>query len=145
MKTAFGISAYNQVSLETSVQDADPHKLIAMLFDGALLAIAKARNEILLQQTAAKGKSISHAIAIIGEGLNASLDKNVGGKLAQDLSALYDYMVHRLVTANLHNDTEILDEVKQLLSELRDAWNSIRTEVVNSALAPANPHTYARG
>ena len=145
MKTAFGISAYNQVSLETSVQDADPHKLIAMLFDGALLAIAKAKNEIALRQTAAKGKSISHAIAIIGEGLNASLDKNVGGKLAQDLSALYDYMVHRLVTANLHNDTDILDEVKKLLTELRDAWNSIRTEVVNSAPAPADPHTYARG
>jgi len=145
MKTAFGISAYNQVSLETSVQDADPHKLIAMLFDGALLAITKAKNEIALQQTAAKGKSISHAIAIIGEGLNASLDKNVGGKLAQDLSALYDYMVHRLVTANLHNDTDILDEVKKLLTELRDAWNSIRTEVVNSAPAPADPHTYARG
>jgi len=55
MKTAFGISAYKKVSLETSIQDADPHKLIAMLFEGALAAIAKAKNEILQKDTAAKG------------------------------------------------------------------------------------------
>lgn len=145
MKTAFGINAYNKVSLETSVLDADPHKLISMLFEGALVAISKAKNEINLQQTEAKGKSISHAIAIIGEGLNASLDKNVGGELAQNLSALYDYMVRRLVAANLQNDTTALDEVTRLLTELQSAWNSIREEVLQSASAPATPQTYARG
>ena len=145
MKTAFGINAYNKVSLETSILDADPHKLVAMLFEGALIAIIKAKNEILQKQTEAKGKSISHAIAIIGEGLNASLDKNVGGELAQNLSALYDYMVHRLVTANIQNDTTILDEVSRLLTELQGAWNSIRDEVVQSAPAPISPNTYARG
>ena len=146
MKTAFGISAYKKVSLETSIQDADPHKLIAMLFEGALAAIAKAKNEILQKDTAAKGKSISHAIAIIGEGLNASLDKNVGGELAPNLSALYDYMVHRLVAANLHNDAEALDEVARLLTELQGAWNSIRDEVIqSSAPAPSTASTYAHG
>jgi flagellar secretion chaperone FliS len=100
--------------------------LIAMLFQGALLAISNAKNALLRKDIAAKGKATSHAIRIIGEGLRASLDKNVGGKLAQDLDALYEYMCFRLVDANLKNDVEALDEVTRLLSELKAAWDNIR-------------------
>ena len=112
---------------------ADPHQLIALLYEGALLAIGRAREEIRAKQTGAKGKSISMAIAIIGEGLNACLDRKAGGKLADDLSALYDYMVKRLVDANVNNDVSALDEVAKLLQELKDAWDTIRPQVVGVA------------
>ena len=138
MNTTAAINAYTNVGLETSVMSADPHKLVAMLFEGALLAIAKARYAMLDKQTAVKGESISKAIAIIGEGLNASLDKRVGGALAQNLSAIYSYMVTRLVEANLKNDTVVLDEVTRLLTELKGAWESIRPAAVRSA-EPSDP------
>ncbi|MBU1689542.1 MAG: flagellar export chaperone FliS [Gammaproteobacteria bacterium] len=147
MNAATGINAYNSVSFESRVMGADPHKLISLLFDGALLAISDAKNGILRKEIAAKGKSISKAISIIGEGLNASLDKKVGGELALNLSALYDYMVIRLVEANLKNDIKILDEVAHLLSELKSAWDTIRPQVVGGQTqlsAPGNsPRTYA--
>lgn len=92
------------------------------------------RNEI-----AAKGKSISHAILIIDSGLKASLDKNAGGDLAQNLSALYDYMSQRLLIANLKNDIDALDEVSGLLTDLKGAWEEIRP-----AVAPAQPDTNSR-
>lgn len=133
MNTARGISAYNKVGLESGITAADPHKLISMLFQGALLAVANAKNGILRKDTPAKGAAISHAISIIGEGLHASLDKNVGGELAQNLAALYEYMVMRLVTANLNNDTAILDEVSKLLAELKEAWESIRPNATPAA------------
>jgi len=136
MNATAAINAYNDVSIETSVMGADPHQLISMLFEAALLAIAKAKSEMLHKQTAAKGKSISRAIAIIGEGLNASLDKSVGGQLALNLSALYDYMVDRLVTANLKNDAAALDEVARLLGELKGAWDSIRPQARQAAAQP---------
>lgn len=136
MNTTTAINAYNNVSAETSVMGADPHKLIAMLFQGALLEIARAKNEIIRKETAAKGKSISKAIAIIGEGLNASLDKSVGGELAQNLSSLYEYMVFRLIDANLKNDISTLDEVTRLLTELKGAWDSIRPQVMQSQPQP---------
>lgn len=126
MNTAAAINAYKKVGLESIVASADPHKLISMLFEGALLAIADARNDMMRKDIPAKGAAISHAIAIIGEGLHASLDKNAGGELAQSLASLYDYMVMRLVAANLNNDVAALDEVKHLLSGLQDAWDSIR-------------------
>jgi len=133
MNATAGINAYNSVSLESRVMGADPHKLISLLFEGALFAISDAKNGILRKEIAAKGKCISKAISIIGEGLNASLDKKVGGNLALDLSALYDYMVKRLVEANLTNDTQILDEVAHLLSELKGAWDAIRPQVIGTA------------
>jgi flagellar protein FliS len=133
MNAAAAINAYKNISTESSVNGADPHRLISMLYQGALLAIASAKNGILRKETAAKGKSISKAIAIIGEGLNASLDKSAGGALAQNLSSLYDYMVMRLVAANLKNDITVLDEVARLLTELTEAWDSIRPQSAQSA------------
>jgi flagellar protein FliS len=121
-----GISAYTKIGIDTSVSGADPHKLILLLYQGALLAISSAKNQMLRKDIAAKGKSISHAILIIDEGLKSSLDKNAGGELAQNLSALYDYMNQRLLVANLKNDVAALDEVTSLLSELKGAWEAIR-------------------
>lgn len=136
MNAISAINSYKGVGVETGVFGADPHKLVTLLFEGALLAIAHARAEMLHKQNAAKGQSISKAIAIIGEGLNASLDRNVGGELAQNLSALYDYMVLRLVSANLNNDAATLDEVAGLLTELKEAWETIRPQVVQPMAQP---------
>lgn len=136
MNSTAAIKAYNNVSLESEIIGADPHKLISLLFQGALLEIANAKNSILRKDTISKGKSISKTISIIGEGLNASLDKKVGGELALNLSSLYDYMVVRLVDANLKNDIAILDEVSRLLTELKGAWESIRPNSMQSEPLP---------
>lgn len=120
------INAYAKVGIDSSVAAADPHKLILLLYQGALLAISSAKNQMLRKDVAAKGRSISHAILIIDEGLRSSLNKNAGGELAQNLAALYEYMSQRLLVANLKNDVAALDEVSSLLSELKGAWEEIR-------------------
>lgn len=127
--------AYAAVELETGVHGADPHKLVAMLYQGALLAIANAKNAMQRKDIAAKGQAISKAIMIIDEGLRASLDKNVGGQLALNLDALYGYMCMRLLAASINNDEGALDEVSHLLGELKGAWDSIRQTVLNATPA----------
>ncbi|MEQ1915533.1 MAG: flagellar export chaperone FliS [Gallionella sp.] len=136
MNAITAISAYKKVGIESGATSADPHKLITMLFQGAILAIANAKNQMLKNDTMAKGKSISHAISIIGEGLHASLDTSVPGQLVQDLSALYDYMVRRLIEANIENKVAILDEVTGILTELKSAWDSIRPTTAQSVNQP---------
>lgn len=133
MNTKSAIKAYGNVGLESEIMGADPHKLISMLFQGALLAISNAKNAMQKKQIAEKGAFISKAIAIIDDGLNASLDKNVGGEIAQNLSGLYTHMIYRLIDANLKNDTGILDEISELLTELRSAWDGIRPQVIQNA------------
>jgi flagellar protein FliS len=120
------ISAYQRVGVETGIESADPHKLILMLFEGAQEALAKARIHMQHNEIAEKGQMISKAIMIIDHGLKASLDMNAGGDLAIKLQALYDYMTHRLLVANIQNNIEIVNEVNKLLSELHGAWKEIR-------------------
>jgi flagellar protein FliS len=72
-----------------------------LLFAGAQAAIGKARGAMQQQQIAAKGEAISKAIDIIANGLKLSLDVEKGGELAERLDALYDYLVLRLLRANL--------------------------------------------
>ncbi|ADL55106.1 flagellar export chaperone FliS [Gallionella capsiferriformans] len=148
MNMTAAISAYNKVGIESGVTAADPHKLISMLYQGALLAIANAKNGVLRGDIPAKGKAISHAMLIIGDGLNASLNKDVGGELAHNLSSLYDYMIKRLLAANLNNDMEALDEVAVLLGGLKEAWDSIRQVAIAPPPAPngqPEQRLYARG
>ena len=120
-----GVHAYAKVGMETGVVAASPHKLIVMLFDGALVALNAALGGIRSGNIAEKGKSISKAIMIIDSGLRAALDKKAGGEIAEGLDSLYEYMSGRLVTANITNEPAILEEVQRLLIELRDAWNAI--------------------
>lgn len=125
--------AYNQVGVEARVAGADPHQLILMLFDGALMSVSTASHQIDMGDTAGKGQSISRAIDIIGNGLKVSLDLEAGGELAQRLYALYDYMCARLLHANSQNDKAALDEVAHLLGELKGAWEDIRQKLVQGA------------
>jgi flagellar protein FliS len=125
VNTTTAVKAYASVGIESGIQGASPIQLIVMLYQGAILAIANAKNGILRKDIPAKGKAISHAMRIIDEGLKGSLDKNVGGQIAQDLDALYDYMCLRLLKANLNSDIEALDEVARLLTELKSAWDVV--------------------
>src|SRR5689334_14605377 len=99
--TQRGVNAYAKVGLETGVTAASPHKLIVMLYDGALAAIMTGITQMKAGNVQEKGKAISKAIQIIDNGLRASLDKEVGGEIAQNLDALYDYMSRRLLEANI--------------------------------------------
>ncbi len=123
-----GVNAYASVGLETGVAAASPHKLIVMLFDGALTALTIALTEMHAKNIAAKGRAISKAIRIIEEGLRASLDKSQGGEIAGSLDALYEFIAKRLVQANLENKPEYLEEAHRLLGELRGAWLAIDPE-----------------
>lgn len=120
-----GVNAYAKVGLETGIVSASPHKLIVMLYDGALVAVLSAQMHMKSGNVPEKGKSISKAIQIIDNGLRASLDKKAGGQIAENLDALYEYMSARLLAANLKNDTEIMVEIQGLLTELRETWNAI--------------------
>jgi flagellar protein FliS len=120
--------AYALVGVETGVMAANPHKLVLMLFDGALLAIAMARQAMATNKIAEKGEEISRAINIISNGLKVSLDTQAGGDLAARLGALYDYMCSRLLQANLRNEAAALNEVDALLRELKTAWEEIASD-----------------
>lgn len=119
------LQAYGAASIDDQVAMASPHRLVVMLFDGAIKSINLAKFNLQQGNIAEKGKAITKAIAIVEEGLRISLDKSVGGELAENLDALYEYAAHQLLVANLRNDEALLDQVLNLLNELKSAWASI--------------------
>jgi flagellar protein FliS len=123
--TQRAISAYVQTGIETGVPEADPHRLIEMLLEGVLAAIADARMKLGTGDIPGRGQAISKAISIIAQGLQPSLDLEKGGELAERMNILYGYIVRRLLEANLHARGEALQEAARLVSELHSAWKGI--------------------
>jgi flagellar protein FliS len=132
--------AYANVGLETGVVAASPQRLIIMLYEGAELAVRVAIRHMKEGDIAKKSAAITKATTIILEGLRAALDPQ-GGEIAQQLDALYDYMIKRLMLAHVRNEIAPLEEVLGLLQELRGAWQAI--DAVRAAPANASLHPLA--
>jgi len=127
-------ASYRALDVQTKVDGADPHQLVEMLYDGALLQVAKARHALAHQDIAGKGEATTRAIRILDEGLKATLDARAGD-VARNLDALYDYLNRTLVKANMKNDDNLYREVEKLLGELRGAWREIGPKVRAEAVA----------
>jgi flagellar protein FliS len=144
LKVNSALNHYNKVGKVVSVDGASPHRLIQMLLEGALTRIAGAQGYMRRREVAAKGEQISQAISII-DGLRGSLDREKGSEIADNLDGLYDYMMRRLVQANMSDDLGILDEVRALLRQVKEAWDGIAepTQAADQASmnTPKTPHT----
>jgi len=129
-RTSMGssVSHYNQINRISGVTDADPHRLVLMLLDGAIGKIAIVKGLMIRKDVAKKGEVIGQTIAIIG-GLKSSLNLEAGGDLATNLDNIYEYIEGRLLKANLKNDVSILDEVSRLLHEIKSGWEAIPPDV----------------
>ena len=120
------ISAYVQTGIESGVPEADAHRLVLMLFEGALTAIAEAKLKLTTKDIPGRGQAISKAIGIIEQGLRGSLDTDKGGEIGNRLDELYSYICGRLLEANLRGDSKMLDEAAALLTQIHGAWAEIR-------------------
>jgi len=125
MNTYAAMKQYQTVNVNAQISEADPHRLIQMLMDGGLQRVAQAKGAMQHSNVALKGEQIGKAIAIIG-GLRESLDHKQGGEVAGNLDSLYAFMQQRLSQANLRNEVALLDEVTELLREVKSGWDGIR-------------------
>jgi flagellar protein FliS len=119
-----GLASYGEVSVQAGTAYADSVQLIQMLFDGLIDSLSAAEGQIERKEVQAKGESLSRATRIV-LGLQGSLDLEKGGEIAANLADLYGYCTRRLMHANLKNDVDAVQEVKRLISEIRDAWSQV--------------------
>jgi flagellar protein FliS len=119
------LNEYHQTSVTAGVAYADPHTLISMLFEGLQARLATAKGAMERGDSATKGDAIGKAMDIVSY-LQACLDKSKGGEVAENLDALYDYMVLRLIRANAYNEPRMVDEVGGMIRTIASGWNAIR-------------------
>ncbi|MGH1360174.1 MAG: flagellar export chaperone FliS [Burkholderiaceae bacterium] len=129
-------SMYAKVNVDTGVSQADPHRLIDLLFQRAQDLLATADNAIATGDVATKGESLTKVIRILDEGLRAALDPSAG-EIAENLHSLYTYCLNKLLVANRDSDVDAIEEVRKILAEIHDGWQAI-------APGAAKPQAVAR-
>jgi flagellar secretion chaperone FliS len=114
------MTAYDQYR-HNQIMSASPEKILLMLYDGAIRFTRQAIYGIEEENLSLFHQGIKKSMAIITEFSN-SLDHSIGGEIAEDLDALYNFMIRELTKANLHKDIEKLRVVEGLLVDLRATW-----------------------
>jgi flagellar secretion chaperone FliS len=119
-----GAAAYRNMAIRT----ASGGHLVLMLFDGALNALSSAADGFDLADLVARNETISNNLVkaqnILTE-LQRTLDVERGGDFAMNMYRIYDYMLQRVFDANIGKDRAPIVEVRQLLREIRDAWQQM--------------------
>jgi len=133
MQSQRGAAQYRAVRSHGLVAAATPARLVQIMFEHILSELAavqgcmeRIKDNLPLSEVVAKGKSLGKAIRLINQ-LNATLDMERGRHIAQNLRALYVYMLARLTLANATNDPRIVDEVASLVRKVKSGWDQIVT------------------
>ena len=131
MNSQNGAAQYRAVRSHGLVAEASPTRLVQIMFEQILADLATAQgcmnriaNNLPLNDVIAKGKSLGKAIRLIDQ-LNSTLDMERGQKIAENLRALYVYMLARLTMANVTNDSQIVAEVVSLIQKLKTGWDQV--------------------
>jgi len=124
MNSSSAFAAYKQVDTGAAVAAATPHELVSLLMAGALKRVMEAKGAIARNDSSSRGMAISKAISIVGE-LQGSLRDTDKNEVAQSLDQLYGYMTQTLVKANAEASEDKLQEVGELLMQIKEGWDGI--------------------
>lgn len=121
------------------VMNASPAKLIAMLYDKAILSLKKAIAAIEAGEIEARWKANAKATEIISH-MWSTLDLEKGGEIAKNLEGLFSFMMSRLAEVDFKNDPAPALEVIELLEPLRQSWHRVaRGDTEGAAVAAGTP------
>ncbi|NLX62345.1 MAG: flagellar export chaperone FliS [Tissierellia bacterium] len=118
-------SALNQYKQNT-VYTATPEELTLMLYDGCIKFMNIAKYNIENKNIQKSHEALLRAQDIIME-LRSTLDPSY--QISNNLMSLYDFMRQRLIDANINKDIKPIEEVLELMTDLRDTWKEAMKQV----------------
>jgi flagellar protein FliS len=114
---------YRKVTVET----ASPQQLVLMLYDEAIKQLRQSIRFIDGKQIEKTNKSLNKVQDILQElllGVNSE-----AGNIAIQLQSLYDFMIYQIGVANTKKSKSHIEDVLNLLIDLRTTWNQVMKEV----------------
>ena len=126
-----GAAQYRSVRSHGLVAEASPARLVQIMFEQILAHLATAQgcmgrieNNMPVSEVITKGKALGKAIRLVDQ-LNNTLDMERGQKIAENLRALYVYILARLTLANVTNNAQVVAEVASLVQKVKTGWDQI--------------------
>jgi flagellar secretion chaperone FliS len=116
------------VEVQAPEQTLSPYRAVQALLEKALEQIGLANAALDAGDIEARTLAVGTTVTIVGV-LQDNLDKELGGEIAENLDALYDYMTRRLAGVVLEDDPASLAEVQRLLESIKSAWDGIGAEI----------------
>ncbi len=137
------MSATIELATIERLLDASPSRLVVMLFDEAETSLAAAIDAVAADDIEGRCAAVNRAIDIVCH-LYETLDFEQGGAIAEQLGALYRFVMRRLALVNVRNDAGPAHEARTLLAPLGAAWREIDERIEASvayaeAMAAAPP------
>ena len=124
------LQAYKKVSVDSQLSAASPHKVVQMLMAGAIERLIQGKAAMQQGNIPVKGERLGKALDIIIS-LRGCLSMEDGGDIAKNLDQLYEFMIGQITTANQQNIAEPIDDVIDIVREIKSAWDQIPTEYHN--------------
>jgi len=128
------LQAYKKVSVDSQLSAASPHKVIQMLMAGAIERLVQGKAAMAQGHIAVKGERLGKALDIVIS-LRTCLSMDDGGDVAQNLDQLYEFMITQISLANADNNPQAIDDVIDILREIKSAWDQIPNEYHNLTAA----------
>ncbi|WP_281951138.1 flagellar export chaperone FliS [Nitrosophilus kaiyonis] len=114
--------------MKNSVETATPLRQVILLYEKAIVTLKQIKDDINNNDIKAKIEHISKVTNII-TALDSSLDFEKGGEIAKNLHMLYDFVDRSLLTIHAKNDKQLIDDVIEILENLKEGWEGIESKV----------------
>ncbi|MCY9827487.1 flagellar export chaperone FliS [Vibrio chagasii] len=124
------LQAYKKVSVDSQLTAASPHKIVQMLMAGAIERLIQGKAAMQAGNIPVKGERLGKALDIIIS-LRSCLSMDDGGDIAKNLDQLYEFMITQISAANHKNDPQTIDDVIDIIREIKSAWDQIPNEYHN--------------
>jgi len=122
MNAMSAIKEYSAIDKKALIEEASPHRLIALLLSTLKQRVQQARHGLERQDAAATGTHLSKALDILSY-LTVCVEPQPGAtEISDNLRSLYSYMERRILEANRSRNGSILLEVTELIGELEEGW-----------------------
>lgn len=129
------LQQYRHQQAEFDVEGASPVQLVVMLYNKTVTLLRQSVLHIDRGNMKAKGEALNRVVEILCE-LQAVLNHEEGGIVAQNLDRMYEFMIRSVTLANLNNDPQSLEGVLNMLDELRKGWQELELMTQNGEVAP---------
>ena len=114
--------------MKNSVNTATPLQQVILLYERAIIALKAAKEDIAQGNIQSKINNITKVSDII-RALDSALDFEKGGDIAKNLHMLYDFIERSLFQVHAKNDTQLIDDLVEILEKLKEGWEGIESKL----------------